>query len=97
MVRLFSTIRTIRTDCCAIFQHRFCEKKIFLFYSALPLGAPWMALVIILLFCLTAATFVSHTVASLILMPVIATIGISLGMPEIAVMGSAFAGIEVVC
>lgn len=51
-----------------------------------------MALVIILLFCLTAATFVSHTVASLILMPVIATLGISLGMPEIAVMGSAFAG-----
>lgn len=51
-----------------------------------------MALVIILLFCLTAATFVSHTVASLILMPVIATLGISIGMPEIAVMGSAFAG-----
>jgi phosphate transporter len=51
-----------------------------------------MALVIILLFCLTAATFVSHTVASLILMPVISTLGISIGMPEIAVMGSAFAG-----
>lgn len=51
-----------------------------------------MALVIILLFCLAAATFVSHTVASLILMPVIATLGIDLGMPEVAVIGSAFAG-----
>lgn len=47
---------------------------------------------IILLFCLAAATFVSHTVASLILMPVIATLGIDLGMPEVAVVGSAFAG-----
>lgn len=65
--------------------------------AALPLGQPWMALVIILLFCLTAATFVSHTVASLILMPVIATLGISLGMPEIAVMGSAFAGMCTLC
>lgn len=69
-----------------------CFTFCFLALAALPLGQPWMALVIILLFCLTAATFVSHTVASLILMPVIATLGISLGMPEIAVMGSAFAG-----
>ena len=61
-------------------------------FAALPLGYPWLALVIILLFCLAAATFVSHTVASLILMPVIATLGIDLGMPEVAVIGSAFAG-----
>jgi di/tricarboxylate transporter len=58
---------------------------------ALPLASPWMALVVILLFCLAAATFVSHTVASLILMPVIASLGVSLGIPEIAVIGSAFA------
>ena len=60
-------------------------------YIALPLDNPWVALVIILLFCLTAATFVSHTVASLILMPLISTLGVAMGMPEIAVIGSAFA------
>jgi len=69
-----------------------CPYIVFSSFTALPLGEPWMALVIILLFCLAAATFVSHTVASLILMPVIATLGISIGMPEVTVMGSAFAG-----
>ena len=59
---------------------------------ALPLDHAWFALLIILLFCLTAATFVSHTVASLILMPVIANLGVNLGMPQVAVIGSAFAG-----
>lgn len=47
----------------------------------------------IILFTLTTATFVSHTVAALILMPVISTLGITLGTPEVAVIGSAFAGI----
>lgn len=60
-------------------------------HAALPLSQPWVALLVILLFCLTAATFVSHTVASLVLMPVISSLGISIGMPEIAVIGSAFA------
>lgn len=61
--------------------------------TGLPLDAPWIALIMIILFTLTTATFVSHTVAALILMPVISTLGITLGTPEVAVIGSAFAGI----
>jgi phosphate transporter len=57
----------------------------------LPLGRPWIALVYILLFCGTISTFVSHTVASIILMPVIARIGVSMQIPEAVVIGSAFA------
>jgi phosphate transporter len=57
----------------------------------LPVHMPWVALVIILLCCLSAATFISHTVAALIFMPIISTLGVRLGMPEIAVIGSAFA------
>lgn len=37
----------------------------------LPYDDPWVTLVIILSFCLVVSTFVSHTVASLILMPII--------------------------
>lgn len=59
--------------------------------ESLPVGRPWLSLVYILLFCGTIATFVSHTVASIILMPVIARIGISMDMPEVVVIGSAFA------
>ena len=59
--------------------------------ESLPLGRPWMALVYILLFCGGIATFVSHTVASIILMPVIARIGVSIQIPEVVVIGSAFA------
>ncbi|KAJ1432819.1 Sodium:sulfate symporter transmembrane region-domain-containing protein [Ochromonadaceae sp. CCMP2298] len=58
---------------------------------ALPLQQPWMATAIIVGFSMTIATFVSHTVAALVLFPLISTIGVKLGMPEIAVMGSAFA------
>lgn len=60
--------------------------------AALPYEHPLLALIIIFFFCLFLATFVSHTVASLILMPVISTIGITLEMPEEAVIGSALAG-----
>lgn len=59
--------------------------------GSLPLGKPWIALLYILLFCGGIATFVSHTVASIILMPVIARIGVSIQIPEVAVIGSAFA------
>ena len=59
--------------------------------SSLPLTRPWVALLYILIFCGTIATFVSHTVASIILMPAIARIGVSLHMPEVVVIGSAFA------
>lgn len=44
----------------------------------------------ILLFAGTIATFVSHTVAAIILLPIISEIGIKLGIPEVTIMGSAF-------
>jgi phosphate transporter len=59
--------------------------------GSLPLDRPWIALVYILLFCASISTFVSHTVASIILMPVIARIGVSMQIPEVVVIGSAFA------
>jgi phosphate transporter len=59
--------------------------------DSLPQDKPWIALVYILLFCGTIATFVSHTVASIILMPIIARIGVSMKIPEVVVIGSAFA------
>lgn len=51
-----------------------------------------MSLLIILCFAGVVATFVSHTVASIILMPIISKIGVTLGMPEVMVVSSAFAG-----
>lgn len=51
-----------------------------------------MAYLIILTFAITIATFISHTVASLILMPIIMMIGMTLKMPEVVVISSAFAG-----
>lgn len=57
----------------------------------LPLQHPWLALLCIILFALSVATFVSHTVASIVLMPIIARLGVSLHIPEVVVIGSAFA------
>ncbi|RYH12506.1 hypothetical protein EON65_38140 [archaeon] len=56
----------------------------------LPLDSPWLAFVIILLFSCSVATFISHTVASLILMPIIYSIGETLNIPQALVIGSAF-------
>lgn len=60
-------------------------------FLALPLQNPFLALICVLFFCCLVATFVSHTVASLILMPIITSIGVSLEIPEEMVLGSAFA------
>jgi phosphate transporter len=57
----------------------------------LPYSDPWTTLVIVLFFCLVVSTFVSHTVASLILMPIIAEVGLQLGKPKMFVIGAAFA------
>jgi len=59
--------------------------------AILPLDKPWLALLYILFFCGVIATFVSHTVASIILMPVISSIGAQAGLPEVVTIGSAFA------
>lgn len=58
---------------------------------SLPLNYPWISLFCILMFCGSIATFISHTVAAIILMPIIARIGVSLAIPEVVVVGSAFA------
>lgn len=59
--------------------------------AGLPLGSPWLSFVLILCFACGVATFVSHTVASLILMPIITAIGMTLEIPQALVIGSAFA------
>jgi phosphate transporter len=59
--------------------------------QTLPMKNPWLALVCILFFAATVATFVSHTVAALILLPIISKIGSDLGIPEVTVIGSALA------
>jgi di/tricarboxylate transporter len=59
--------------------------------TGLPYDDPWLTMLCILMFCLFIATFVSHTVASLILMPIISRIGMDLGIPKTVVVGSAFA------
>lgn len=58
----------------------------------LPLNNIWLSFILILCFACGVATFVSHTVASLILMPIIASIGLTLEIPQALVIGSAFAG-----
>jgi phosphate transporter len=57
----------------------------------LPVDSAFWALICVLFFCCTVATFVSHTVASLILMPIITSIGTSFNIPEPMVIGAAFA------
>lgn len=64
----------------------------YIFVLALPLSNPWLAFVFILLFSGSVANFISHTVASLILMPIIVNIGITLGIPKMMVIGTAFSG-----
>lgn len=59
--------------------------------SALPLSSPWVAAVCVVVFCGAVATFVSHTVASLILMPIVTSVGQTIGRTQIVVIGSAFA------
>jgi phosphate transporter len=57
---------------------------------ALPLGRI-LPLLYIIFFCGIVATFVSHTVAAVILMPIITHIGIIMHIPEAMTIGSAFA------
>ena len=61
-------------------------------YLALPLDEPWVALIYILLFTGVIATFVSHTVAALIILPIVTKVGITMQLPEHIVISSAFAG-----
>jgi len=59
--------------------------------KVLPAAYPWFSLVQILFLVLVTATFISHTVAAIILLPIIGDMGVTLGLPETVVMGSAMA------
>ena len=59
--------------------------------SVLPLDSRIAAMGCIYLFTAIASTFVSHTVASLIVMPVISQVGVSLEAPLPVVVGTALA------
>jgi phosphate transporter len=78
---------------------------------ALPLQYQWLSMVYVLCFCGTVAVFVSHTVAAIILMPIVfqvssavllsslccrfitsvVQVGVALKVPEVVVIGSAWA------
>merc|ERR1711974_52690 len=60
------------------------------FMRVIPTHSPWMALVVVFLFAMVVASFVSHTVASMILMPLIARVGVDFGLPKVMVVGTAF-------
>ena len=62
-----------------------------MFSIALPVQFPWLTLILILMFVALIATFVSHTVAALILLPIFTTVGVSIGGAEIVVIASAYA------
>jgi di/tricarboxylate transporter len=61
--------------------------------AGIPTDDPWFALVCFFFFALVVATFVSHTVASMILMPLVTQIGVNLQTPKMMVFGSALAGL----
>lgn len=59
--------------------------------KVVPMHNEWLALVSVLVFACGVGTFVSHTVASIVLMPVIVSVGVDLDMPEVIVIGAALA------
>ncbi len=59
--------------------------------QVIPHQNEWLALCAILCFVCIVGTFISHSVAAIILMPIIVRMGIHLKMPEVVVIGSALA------
>ncbi len=59
--------------------------------QGLPLKFPWLALFFINVFALIVSTFISHTVAAIILLPIIVKLGIELNNPIGVVVSAAFA------
>ena len=57
--------------------------------NTIPLEHKWFSMCCIFFFSASVATFVSHTVASIILMPVIGQIGVQLEAPAEVVIGTA--------
>jgi phosphate transporter len=59
--------------------------------AVLPMESLWPAMICILLFSMSVATFVSHTVAAIILLPLIVQLGTTLGNPVAVVVCSTLA------
>ena len=62
-----------------------------LILTVLPVAYPWLALLCILFLVVVVATFISHTVAAIILLPIVSKMAVTIGLPEHVVMGSAMA------
>lgn len=58
--------------------------------AVLPMNHFWPAMVLILCFCMSVATFVSHTVAAIILLPLVVQLGTTLGNPMAVVVCAVF-------
>jgi di/tricarboxylate transporter len=56
------------------------------------MDSPRVAVLIVLMFVCLVSTFVSHTVAALILIPLVLKLGVSMHIPAVMVICSAFAG-----
>lgn len=61
-------------------------------FIVLPLNSPRIAVLVVTLFVCLVSTFVSHTVAALILIPLVLKLGVSMGIPAEMVICCAFAG-----
>lgn len=61
-------------------------------HAAIARDSSYTALLCVLAFAMAIATFVSHTVAAIIVFPVITKVGVDMGCPEVMVIGSALAG-----
>eukprot|EP00640_Fibrocapsa_japonica_P000966 CAMPEP_0113945436 /NCGR_PEP_ID=MMETSP1339-20121228/45883_1 /TAXON_ID=94617 /ORGANISM="Fibrocapsa japonica" /LENGTH=810 /DNA_ID=CAMNT_0000951017 /DNA_START=58 /DNA_END=2491 /DNA_ORIENTATION=- /assembly_acc=CAM_ASM_000762 len=59
--------------------------------DTLPRDNRWLMLVLVLFVAMVIATFVSHTVAAIILMPLVVKIGVDFGMAEALGVSTAFA------
>ncbi|RLN99363.1 hypothetical protein DYB28_007106 [Aphanomyces astaci] len=59
--------------------------------QALPSGSVWLTTVLLCMLVLGLTTFISHTVASLILLPIIVQLSIEIGQPQIPVISCALA------
>ncbi|CAK4078631.1 unnamed protein product [Aphanomyces euteiches] len=59
--------------------------------KALPSGSVWQSTLFLCLLVLGLTTFISHTVASLILLPIIVQLSVEIGQPQIPVMSCALA------
>ncbi|RHY33968.1 hypothetical protein DYB32_001236, partial [Aphanomyces invadans] len=59
--------------------------------QALPSGSVWLTTLLLCMLVLGLTTFISHTVASLILLPIIVQLSIEVGQPHIPVISCALA------